>query len=848
MAANTNKANRLAAEARREHNRELASKLLEAGFAIFLTDEKIPTCKLWQHLDDDTTEEQRAAKLAEHVRKYGQPRRELFYGSTKKPETIERMFEIYPDAVPSICAGLNGLIVLDVDVKEDGSKDGIRKLQGWLKENNTPLPHTPTTATQSKGAHIYFKMPEGLPMGNQEGKLSDLDTNVRGRGGQVVAPGAKLASGKNYISLPNRPDLIEAFKDNAIPVLPDFIVQAIKTRKPSSVIDDQELIATMALMAEREGDQETCYAEFCETTGFDPKKHEDESSTDALAKVWRDGFEDGADHSKNRLALADQLRIAYLGKFTPVAWYGIAAHWEWAGVEVQSQAKSGEYDLRKLSRDWLKAFPIAADTESFDDVSAVKERTLIDDLRTAATSILNGEWDHDDGKTFVDELEATYHIATQTKDRLFDYLQTALDDVAIDAMDEARNALERAQDAVTKFNESSFEQAFLKLGAKHSSEFTVESLPVVDVLVEDIMTVGEIILSHGMAGASKTADKIKLGCCLAYGMPYHGKKTTRAGALLVLTEAPEENNRRKVAWDVANNVPINMRDTAPLVITSNPVMLIDGTNPMRVTDAEKNIIALARGFLRRYGYPCRYICIDNVRQVVYGGTANDEAVAAALMRALDRIKRATGATVDIITHPVKSDRDQYAGSGALLSMGDSMWKYSYKRETRVAEIGFDKLRLGDPSAKISYTLDFTSVSQSSQGKRMLTPIARNDVVEKVRRDLDVMVEAVANLPDPIAPSIEVEGMKEADAERAQALVGILAQQGALSKTELAGYYALTPAGRKVSLHPRTVQEIMAELVRTGIVMKSGQGKATRYGIAQAAKAQTPDDEDDAGST
>ena len=91
-------------------------------------------------------------------------------------------------------------------------------------------------------------------------------------------------------------------------------------------------------------------------------------------------------------------------------------------------------------------------------------------------------------------------------------------------------------------------------------------------------------------------------------------------------------------------------------------------------------------------------------------------------------------------------------------------------------------------------------------------------------------------------------MKEADAERAQALVGILAQQGALSKTELAGYYALTPAGRKVSLHPRTVQEIMAELVRTGIVMKSGQGKATRYGIAQAAKAQTPDDEDDAGST
>ena len=48
------------------------------------------------------------------------------------------------------------------------------------------------TATARGGVHLFFKQPNGEPLGNGRGELPD-GIDVRGSGGFVIAPGAVAA-------------------------------------------------------------------------------------------------------------------------------------------------------------------------------------------------------------------------------------------------------------------------------------------------------------------------------------------------------------------------------------------------------------------------------------------------------------------------------------------------------------------------------------------------------------------------------------------------------------------------------------------------------------------------------
>lgn len=88
-----------------------------------------------------------------------------------------------------------GIFVLDVDITD--SKAGDETLHD-LETLHGPLPATLTSITGSGGWHLLFKYPEHIEIKNDAGRRLGPGLDIRGIGGQIVAPPTIHANGNPY--------------------------------------------------------------------------------------------------------------------------------------------------------------------------------------------------------------------------------------------------------------------------------------------------------------------------------------------------------------------------------------------------------------------------------------------------------------------------------------------------------------------------------------------------------------------------------------------------------------------------------------------------------------------------
>ena len=107
--------------------------------------------------------------------------------ATTDLETIDTWWtKRYPEHGVGIATGAgSGIWVLDIDVSN--GKPGAETLAA-LEAEHGPLPRTATVRTGSGGQHLYWLLPEGFEVRNDAGKRLGPGLDVRGEGGQVVAP------------------------------------------------------------------------------------------------------------------------------------------------------------------------------------------------------------------------------------------------------------------------------------------------------------------------------------------------------------------------------------------------------------------------------------------------------------------------------------------------------------------------------------------------------------------------------------------------------------------------------------------------------------------------------------
>lgn len=120
--------------------------------------------------------------------------------ATTNPEQVERMFAGPARNIGAAC-GPSGLLVIDED--EPGALDRYAVSVG------VRVQATFTVAT-ARGAHRYYRQPEGAQLGNSPGALAAFHCDVRGHGGFVVAPGSVHQAGHIYRPLDPRAPILGA--------------------------------------------------------------------------------------------------------------------------------------------------------------------------------------------------------------------------------------------------------------------------------------------------------------------------------------------------------------------------------------------------------------------------------------------------------------------------------------------------------------------------------------------------------------------------------------------------------------------------------------------------------------
>ncbi len=108
--------------------------------------------------------------------------------ATRDKATIERWWDENPDYNVGVSA--EGLLIIDIDKRHGGDENFVtfRETHAMLDED---LPPTFSVKTWSGGRHLYYKLPDGLEIGNTVSKLA-RGVDTRGAGGYVAGPGSKI--------------------------------------------------------------------------------------------------------------------------------------------------------------------------------------------------------------------------------------------------------------------------------------------------------------------------------------------------------------------------------------------------------------------------------------------------------------------------------------------------------------------------------------------------------------------------------------------------------------------------------------------------------------------------------
>jgi hypothetical protein len=122
-----------------------------------------------------------------------------------------------------INCGKSGLVVIDEDV--------LGAFKKYADEHGHKITPTMVVAT-AKGRHYYFVASADVQLGNKEGALKDYNINVRSGNAYVVGPGSLHQTGVTY--------RIEVARPPAL--LPDWVVQAIKTKSNGQKVDDDGVV------------------------------------------------------------------------------------------------------------------------------------------------------------------------------------------------------------------------------------------------------------------------------------------------------------------------------------------------------------------------------------------------------------------------------------------------------------------------------------------------------------------------------------------------------------------------------------------------------------------------------
>jgi RecA-family ATPase len=170
-------------------------------------------------------------------------------------------------------------------------------------------------------------------------------------------------------------------------------------------------------------------------------------------------------------------------------------------------------------------------------------------------------------------------------------------------------------------------------------------------IVAGVLGAGEFSLFVAKPGTAKSVLVGDIGCHIAAGMDWHGRKVKQGLVVFFAAERKKLTERRVAAWSKRHGIK-----NIPFVVAGGKLDMTNG-----IIDA-KSLAMGIKGLEEKSGHKCVLIILDTVTRTFGAGDQHQSRDMQKYVQSVDELNRATGAHIAAIHHsPWSDDR----GKGAI---------------------------------------------------------------------------------------------------------------------------------------------------------------------------------------
>jgi putative DNA primase/helicase len=286
-------------------------------------------------------------------------------------------------------------------------------------------------------------------------------------------------------------------------------------------------------------------------------------------------------------------------------------------------------------------------------------------------------------------------------------LQTLAD--ANDTYSRSIRALEELQESEPQMDQDF--NPFLRRLA-YDSDSALDRIANQQWLIDSVIPADAFGVIYGPSGAYKSFIALDMAASVASALAWHGRDVDNSGHVIyIAAEGAAGLHLRKKAWEIRYRTPIDNLGILGSAVTINSA--IECQQLIDLCDQAADSIA----------QDIRLVVIDTLARS-FAGDENSAADMGGFIKACDRIREKTGATLLVIHHSGKDAEKGARGSSALRAACDFEFKVVSSGK-KVTKLTCTKAKDTDPIEDIEFKLESVEIGRKdAKGRDMVSLVPK----------------------------------------------------------------------------------------------------------------------------
>jgi len=233
------------------------------------------------------------------------------------------------------------------------------------------------------------------------------------------------------------------------------------------------------------------------------------------------------------------------------------------------------------------------------------------------------------------------------------------------------------------------------------------SQPPARWLVRDVLRRGELACLYGRPCTCKTFVALDIALRVCTGEAWCGHEVERGAVIYIAGEGLYSVAQRTAAWAQQ----FEDRERVDALLQENFTVIGDAVSFL---DSEFEVL---HDLLAGLPHKPVLIVVDTLARCAAGGDENSAQDMGLFVRACDRLRKLTGATVLLVHHAGKGDPKQERGSSALRGACDAMFATSVADVgERIVKLTCEKQKEGEPFSEKALRLEVVEIGMEHDGR------------------------------------------------------------------------------------------------------------------------------------